>query len=169
MEAHPVRGVAQALTSPKPMPNPKVMDYEEEQEQYEEVQAEQQAEAMEIDEDDAPYLDLRDAHEWQGCAILKNWSFVHTWAFDLELLIKIGMDEYFCNVWHAIGWDCFVPIEYGSRLLTIQFLCTFLGGGKWGLFSIFQERIFVFLENFCWPPWFQQALDNFSWTSLPQF
>ena len=38
------------------------MDYEEE-EQHEEVQAELQAEAMEIDEDDAPYLDLCDAHE----------------------------------------------------------------------------------------------------------
>ena len=36
-----------------------MMDYEEE-EQHEEVQAEPQAEAMEIDEDDAPYFDLRD-------------------------------------------------------------------------------------------------------------
>ena len=41
------------------------MDYEEE-EQHEEVQAEPQAEAMEIDEDDAPNLDLRDARERQG-------------------------------------------------------------------------------------------------------
>ena len=41
------------------------MDYkqDEQQEQYEEVQAEPQAEAMEIDEDDAPYLDLRNARE----------------------------------------------------------------------------------------------------------
>ena len=46
------------------------MDYEqdEQEEQYEEVQAELQAEAMEIDEDDAPYLDLRDARERQGYA-----------------------------------------------------------------------------------------------------
>ena len=35
------------------------------------------------------------------------------------------MYEDFSNVWHTIGWDNFVPIEeYGSRLLTIQFLCT---------------------------------------------
>ena len=73
------------------------MDYEEE-EQYKEMQAEPQAEAIEIDAEDAPYLDLRDAHEWQGCAILKNRSFVHTWAFDPELLIKIGMDKDFPNV-----------------------------------------------------------------------
>ena len=35
------------------------------------------------------------------------------------------MDIDFARVWHAIGWDDFVPIEEnGSRLLTIQFLCT---------------------------------------------
>ena len=101
------------------------MDYEEEQEQHDGVQAEPQAEAMEIDEDDAPYLDLRDDHERQGYAILKNQSFAHTRAFNSELLAKTGMDEDFANVWQAIGWDNFVPIEdYGSRLLTIQFLCT---------------------------------------------
>ena len=37
--------------------------YYKEEEHNEEVQAEPQAEAMEIDEDDAPYLDLRDARE----------------------------------------------------------------------------------------------------------
>ena len=100
------------------------MDYEVE-EQYEEVQAEPEAEAMEIDEDDAPYLDLCDARERQAYAIIKDRSFVHTRAFDPELLIKIGMYEDFANVWHAIGWSNFVPVEeYGSRLLTIQFLCT---------------------------------------------
>ena len=53
------------------------MDYEEE-EQYEEMQAEPQAEVIEIDVEDAPYLDLRDDRERQGYAILKNRSFVHT-------------------------------------------------------------------------------------------
>ena len=53
------------------------MDYEEEEE-HEEVQAEPKAEAMEIDEDDAPYLDLRDARERQAYAIIKDRSFVHT-------------------------------------------------------------------------------------------
>ena len=97
------------------------MDYEEEQEQHDGVQAE----AMEIDENDAPNLNLRDDHERQGYAILKNQSFAHTRAFDPKLLAKIGMDEDFANVWQAIGWDNFVPIEeYGSRLLTIQFICT---------------------------------------------
>ena len=103
------------------------MDYEqdEQEEQYEEMQAEPQAEAMEIDEDGAPYLDLHDARECQAYAIIKDRSFVHTQAFDPELLIKTGMYEDFATVWHAIGWGNFVPVEeYGSRLLTIQFLCT---------------------------------------------
>ena len=89
------------------------------------MQAEPQAEAIEIDAEDTPYLDLRDDRERQGYAILKNRTFVHTRAFDPELLIKTGMYEDFTNVWHAIGWGNFVPIEeYGSWLLTIQFLCT---------------------------------------------
>ena len=42
-----------------------------------------------------------------------------------ELSIKAGMYEDFFNIWHAIGWVNFIPVEeYGSRLLTIQFLCT---------------------------------------------
>ena len=79
-----------------------MMYYEEEQEQHEEVQAklqaEPQAEAMETDEDDASYLDMRDAREQQGYAIIKNQSFVHTRTFDPELLIKTGMYEDFANV-----------------------------------------------------------------------
>ena len=47
------------------------MDYEEE-EQYEEMQAEPQAEAIEIDAEDAPYIDLQDDCEHQGYAILRN-------------------------------------------------------------------------------------------------
>ena len=79
------------------------MDYEEE-EQYEEMQAEPQAEVIEIDAEDPPYLDLRDDRERQGYAILKNKSFVHTRAFDLDLFTKIGMYEDFSNVWQEIGW-----------------------------------------------------------------
>ena len=62
------------------------MDYEVE-EQYEVMQAELQAEFIEIDAKDARYLDLRDDRERQGYAILKNRSFIHTRAFDPDLLI----------------------------------------------------------------------------------
>jgi hypothetical protein len=100
------------------------MDYEEEQEEQEE-QAEPQAEDMEIDDYDAPYFDLQDNRERQAYTILKCRDFGHTKAFDLDLHQKTGMDVDFACVWHAIGWDGFVPVaENGSRLLTIQVLCT---------------------------------------------
>ena len=70
----------------EPTPTPSMMDYKE-KEQYEEMQAEPQVGVIEIDAEDAPYFDLRDDHERQGYAILKNRSFVHTRAFDSDLVI----------------------------------------------------------------------------------
>ena len=103
------------------------MDYEQDkqEEQSEEQAVEPQAEDMEIDEHDALYLDLRDDRKRQAYAMIKNRSFGHTKAFDPDLLEKTGMDVDFARVWHAVGWDGFVPVEEnGSRLPTIQFLCT---------------------------------------------
>ena len=68
----------------------------------EEQAAEPQAEDMEIDDEDAPYLDLCDDHQRQAYAMLKRRSFGHTKDFDLDLLEKIGMDIDFANVWHAV-------------------------------------------------------------------
>ena len=64
------------------------MDYEQDKQekQFEEQAAEPQAEDMEIDKDDAPYLNLRDDHERQAYAMIKNRSFGHTRAFDPDLL-----------------------------------------------------------------------------------
>ena len=66
------------------------MDYEqdEQEEQFEEQAAEPQAEDIEIDEDDALYLDLRDNHERQAYVMIKNRSFGHTRAFDPDILEK---------------------------------------------------------------------------------
>lgn len=37
----------------------------------------------------------------------------------------ISMNFELHTIWHAIGWDKFLPVEeLGSRRLTIQFLCT---------------------------------------------
>ena len=51
-----------------------MMDYEqdEQEEQFEEQAADPQAEDMEIDEDDAPYLDLQDDRECQAYSMIKN-------------------------------------------------------------------------------------------------
>ena len=103
------------------------MDYkqDEQEEQVEEQVGEPQAEDMEMDEDDAPYLDLHDDREHQAYAMINNLSSGHTRAFDPDLLEKTGMDIDFARVWHAVGCDGFVLVEEnGSRLLPIQFLCT---------------------------------------------
>ena len=43
---------------------------------------------MDINEDDAPYLNSQDDRERQAYAMIKNRSFGHTIAFDLDLLEK---------------------------------------------------------------------------------
>ena len=71
---------------------------------------------MEIDEDDAPYLNLRVSslrHDQES----KLWSYQSLRSGPSQ---KTGMDIDFARVWHAVGWDGFVPVEEnGSRLLTI--------------------------------------------------
>jgi hypothetical protein len=88
-----------------------MMDYEEEQEEQAEVQAKPQDEDIEMDNDNAPYLDLREDHERQAYTILKRRDFGHTKAFDPDLLEKTGMDLDFAHIWNAVGWDGFVPVE----------------------------------------------------------
>ena len=112
-------GESSSHNSSEPAPTLTTMDYEqdEQEEQFEEQAAEPQAEDMEIDKHDALYLDLRDDHEHQAYAMIKNQSFGHTRAFDQDLLEKTGMDVDFARVWHAVGWDGFVPVEENGRLL----------------------------------------------------
>lgn len=98
-----------------------LMDYEEEYEEKPQLQAED----MQIKENDAPYLDLRDDRERQAYTLIKNREFHHTWLFDPDLLEKAGMDYEFNTIWRVIGWETFVSFdELVSRPLTIQVLCT---------------------------------------------
>ena len=56
---------------------------------------------------------------------LKTRRFVHTAAYDLILLQASGMDAELDLVFRAVGWDGFWNIaEQGSKLLTLEFLCT---------------------------------------------
>ena len=81
------------------------MDYEqgEHDKLMEEQAAKPQVEDMEIDDEDALYLDLRSDRERQAYAMIKRQSFGHTRAFDPDLLEKTGMNIDFANVWHAVG------------------------------------------------------------------
>jgi len=75
--------------------------------------------------DDDPHLDLEGEWEMQAYNLIKNHEFIHTQAYNPNLLKKIGMDTEFATIWKAIGWENIAPIEeQGSHLLTIQFLCS---------------------------------------------
>ena len=68
------QGESSSHHSPEPARTSTTMGYEqdEQEEQIEEQAEEPQAEDMEIDEDDAPYLDLQDDRERQAYAMIKN-------------------------------------------------------------------------------------------------
>jgi hypothetical protein len=103
---------------------------------------------MEIDDDNAPYLNLRDNRERQAYAILKCRDFGHAKAFDPNLLEKIGMDIDFARVWHAVGWDGFEPIvENGSRLLAMQFLYTLREVDDGISFQLFGNEFYLTWKN----------------------
>ena len=55
------------------------MDFDKD---YEEQPPQPQVEDMEIDAQNASYLDLRDDWEVQAYALLKNHVFQHTWHID---------------------------------------------------------------------------------------
>jgi len=86
----------------------------------------QQAQASPtIDAADAPHLDIRGDREMQAYLLLKDRAFLHTPAIDPDLLEMTGMDVELPILFRAVGWQNVPPLdEEGSRLLTIQFLCT---------------------------------------------
>jgi hypothetical protein len=68
---------------------------------------------------------LEGEQEMQAYNLIKNHEFVHTPMYDPVLLQAIGMDVEFTSIWKAIGWEEVDLLwEEGSRLLTIQFLCS---------------------------------------------
>jgi hypothetical protein len=85
---------------------------------------EEQEQPMEEGDDDL-HLDLEGNREMQVYNLIKNGEFIHTPAYHPDLLTKIGMDFKLATIWKAVGWENVAPIDkLGSRLLTIQFLCS---------------------------------------------
>ena len=92
-------------------------------EEQEEEQEQEQGQPME--EDDAPHLNLERGQEMEAYNLIKNCEFVHMPLYDPTLLQAIGMDVDFTSISKAISWEEVDPVwEQGSRLLTIQFLCS---------------------------------------------
>jgi len=70
-------------------------------------------------------LGLKTRREKEVYQQLKNKDFIHTPILDPILLQETGMDTEFDLIFQMIGWINFWNItELGSRLLTLEFLCT---------------------------------------------
>jgi hypothetical protein len=70
-------------------------------------------------------LVLKDDWEKALYKKLKNKVFTHTPVLDHDLLKEAGMDFELNIIFSLVGWGSFWNItELGSKLLTIEFLCT---------------------------------------------
>ena len=61
------------------------------------TEEEEQEQPMEEGDDD-PRLDLEGDQEMQAYNLIKNCEFIHTSAYDPDLLQKIGMNTEFANI-----------------------------------------------------------------------
>ena len=112
-----------------------------------EEEEQEQEQPMEEGDDD-PHLDLEGTQETQVYNLIKNHEFVHTPAYDPDLLQKIGMDTEFTTIWKAVGWENVAPIdELGSRLLTIQFLCSLQEVEDGITFHLFEKDYYLTWRN----------------------
>ena len=68
--------------------------------------------------------------------------------YDPELLQAIGMDNKFTSIWKAIGWEEVNSVwEQGSRLQTIQFLCSLKEVENGITFHLFEIEYFCTLKD----------------------
>jgi hypothetical protein len=79
------------------------------------------AQADEVYAVDAAFINLKSDRERQAYTLIKDRVFANTKEFHPNLREKIGMDSKFISIWHALGWEDFVPVqEVGSRPTTIH-------------------------------------------------
>ena len=71
------------------------------------------------------HLKLRNKMKKEAYKQLKTQRFIHTYVCDPALLQSIGMNAEFKIIFKTVGWENVWHIdELGSKLLTIEFLCT---------------------------------------------
>ena len=76
--------------------------------------------------------------------LIKNREFAHKLLYDPMLLQATGMDAEFTTIWKAVGWEEIdLVCEEGSRLPTIQFLCSLKEVENGITFRLFE------IEYFC--------------------
>ena len=89
-------------------------------------------------------LGLKTRREKEVYQQLKNKYFIHTPTLDPILLQEIGMDTEFDLIFQMLGWTNFWNItELGSRLLTLEFLCTLQNYEGRIAFRMFKQDIML--------------------------
>lgn len=107
----------------------------------EEGEAAEEPQEQGIDEADQLFLSLTEGREMQAYYHLKDRLFLHTQVYESDLLRATGIDDDFETIWKAVGWEAIEPMdEEGSRLLTIQFLCTIQESDDGVVFRLFNQE-----------------------------
>jgi hypothetical protein len=85
-------------------------------------------------------IKFQDDHEKEVFKLLKDKEFTSTSLIDADFLQKTGMDSKFKLFFHNIGWEeAWHLNENGSKLLTIEFLCTLRLGEDEILCKLFNQ------------------------------
>jgi hypothetical protein len=88
-------------------------------------------------------LGLRDSHEKEVYKKIKDKEFNHTPAFDLTLLQEAGMSSKFDAIFSLLGWTFAWDVsELGSKLLTIEFLCSLRTTESGVYFRLFKQEFY---------------------------
>ena len=107
------------------------------------MEEQEQEQEQPMQEDDEPHLDLERGQQMEAFHLIKDREFEPTPLYDPALLQAIGMDVEFASIWKAVGWEEIDLVwEEGSRLLTIQFLCSLKEVNNGITFHLFEIEYF---------------------------
>jgi hypothetical protein len=89
-------------------------------------------------------LGLHDSCEKDVYKKIKDKEFTHTPAFDLALLQEAGMSSEFDTIFSLLGWASAWDVsKIGSKLLTIEFLCTLRTIESGVYYRLFKQEFYL--------------------------
>jgi hypothetical protein len=88
-------------------------------------------------------LGLHDSREKDVYEKIKDKEFTYTPAFDLALLQEAGLSTEFDTIVSLVGWaSAWDVTEIGSKMLTIEFLCTLRTTEPGVYFRLFKQEFY---------------------------
>jgi hypothetical protein len=87
------------------------------------------------------HLHIKRGEEKDMYEKLKKQSFLLTPMFSEEFMQEVGLDSEFSQIFALLGWTSFYNTsERGSRLLTLEFLCTLKSSNDGVTFRLFRQE-----------------------------